>query len=79
MLSIGTKCIKCTQLTQFFHKDTMLLMKTVTARFARQHFADILNEVHFGRKKILITRSGKPLVILISSRDYGEKEKKSKK
>ncbi|MBI2326861.1 type II toxin-antitoxin system Phd/YefM family antitoxin [Candidatus Curtissbacteria bacterium] len=54
-------------------------MKTVTARFARQHFADILNEVHFGRKKILITRSGKPLVILISSRDYGEKEKKSKK
>lgn len=46
------------------------LMKTVTAKYARQNFAEILNEVHFGRKKIVITRSGKPLIVLISTRDY---------
>jgi len=45
-------------------------MKSVTAKYARQNFAELLNEVHFGRKKIIITRSGKPLVILVSTRDY---------
>ena len=51
-------------------------MKIVTAKYARQNFAEILNEVHFGRKKIIITRSGKPLAILISTRDYkNEKDK----
>lgn len=45
-------------------------MKTVTVKYARQNFAEILNEVHFGRKKIVITRSGKPLVVLISTKDY---------
>ena len=44
-------------------------MKTVTAKYARQNFAEILNEVHFGRKKVLVTRSGKPLAILISVKD----------
>lgn len=44
-------------------------MKTVTAKYARQNFAEILNEVYYGRKKILITRSGKPLVILTSIKD----------
>jgi prevent-host-death family protein len=39
----------------------------------RQNFAEILNEVHFGRKKIIVTRSGKPIVILISTRDLKEK------
>jgi len=49
---------------------TIILMKTVTAKYARQNFAELLNEVHFGRKKILITRSGKPLVVLVSTRDF---------
>lgn len=44
-------------------------MKTVTAKYARQNFAEILNEVYYGRKKILVTRSGKPLVILTSIKD----------
>lgn len=50
--------------------DKISLMKTVTAKFVRQNFSEILNEVHFGRKKMVITRSGKPLVILTSTRDY---------
>lgn len=52
-------------------------MKTVTAKYARQNFAEILNEVHFGRKKILVTRSGKPLVVLVSMKEY-ESEKENK-
>lgn len=54
-------------------------MKTVTAKYARQNFAEILNEVHFGRKKIIITRSGKPLIVLISTKDYQSIKTKRKK
>lgn len=51
-------------------------MKTVSAKYARQNFAEILNEVHFGQKKILITRSGKPLVILVSAKENQTKKTK---
>lgn len=52
-------------------------MKTVTAKYARQNFAEIINEVHFGRKKILITKSGKPMVVLTSTKN-GQINKKQK-
>lgn len=52
-------------------------MKTITAKYARQNFAEILNEVHFGKKKILITRSGKPLVILISTKRQQDSRKEN--
>jgi len=48
-------------------------MKKVTAKYARQNFAEMINEVYFGKKKILITRSGKPMIILSS---VAEVEKK---
>lgn len=50
-------------------------MKTVTAKYARQNFAEIINEVYFGRKKMLITKSGKPMVILTSTRETESKKK----
>lgn len=50
-------------------------MKTVSAKYARQNFAEIINEVHFGKKKILITKSGKPMVILISTKEQTGKGK----
>ncbi|MEK7522226.1 MAG: type II toxin-antitoxin system Phd/YefM family antitoxin [Patescibacteria group bacterium] len=49
-------------------------MKSVTAKYARQNFAELLNEVYYGQKKILITRSGKPLVVLISVKDSQNKK-----
>ncbi|MBI4226061.1 type II toxin-antitoxin system Phd/YefM family antitoxin [Candidatus Roizmanbacteria bacterium] len=49
-------------------------MKAVTAKYARQNFAELLNEVYYGRKKILITRSGKPLVVLTSVKDHKHKK-----
>lgn len=51
-------------------------MKTVTAKYARQNFAEILNEVHFGKKKILITRSGKAMVVMQSINEYKIEPKK---
>lgn len=49
-------------------------MKKVTAKYARQNFAELINEVYFGKKKIIVTRSGKPVIVL--SR-VEEMEKKS--
>lgn len=51
-------------------------MRTISAKEARQQFAQLLNEVYFGHKKILITRSGKPLVVVMSIKEYDEKIKK---
>lgn len=53
-------------------------MKTMTAKYARQNFAELLNEVHFGRKKIVITRSRKPMVMLISTKESGSENKGKK-
>ncbi len=70
MYQMYTICILYVILIELF------LMKTVTAKYARQNFAEIINEVHFGRKKILITKSGKPMVILNSTKDQNLKGKK---
>lgn len=51
-------------------------MKTVSAKDARQNFAELLNEVYYGRKKVLITKSGKPMVVMVSVQ---EKEKEKRK
>ncbi len=41
-------------------------MKTVSAKYARQNFSEIINEVYFGQKQIIISKSGKPMVVLTS-------------
>lgn len=51
------------------------VMKTVSAKYARQNFAEIINEVHFGKKKIMITKSGKPMVILTSTKEQQKKKR----
>ena len=43
-------------------------MKTVTAKHARQNFAEIVDEVHYTGQPIQITKSGKPMVILTSTK-----------
>ena len=54
-------------------------MKTISAKEARANFSDVLNEVHFSRKKVLITRSGKPQVVLISFKEYQDLNVKGSK
>ena len=50
-------------------------MKTVTAKYARQNFAEIVDEVHYTGKSIQITKSGKPMVVLISTKKFNENNK----
>lgn len=49
-------------------------MKTVTAKYARQNFAEVLNEVYYGDKQIIITKSGKPMVTLTSIKKTAKKK-----
>lgn len=44
------------------------VMRTVTAKQARQNFADIIDEVHYTGIPVTITKSGKPVVILTSTK-----------
>ncbi len=56
----------------------MEAMKTVSVRDARKNFSDLLHEVHFGRKKVIITKSGKPFVIITSAKEeFPKKEEKN--
>lgn len=50
-------------------------MKKVTAKYARQNFAELINEVYFGKKKIMVTRSGKPVVVLSRVEEVEKKKK----
>jgi len=54
-------------------------MKTITVRDARANFSDLLNEVHFGKRQIVITRSGKPFVILTSTKSSNVKREKRRR
>ncbi len=48
-------------------------MKTISAKYARQNFAEVLNEVYYGNRKILITKSGKPTVFVVSAKQQPSK------
>lgn len=48
--------------------------QVIPAKIARQKFSDLLNEAAYGGKKFTITRSGKPLAILVGITDYNPKD-----
>jgi prevent-host-death family protein len=45
-------------------------MKILSSADARKNFADTLNQVAYGSEHIVIKRSGKEIVYMISARDY---------
>lgn len=45
-------------------------MKILSSADARKNFADTLNQVAYGSEHIVIKRSGKEFVYMISARDY---------
>lgn len=51
-------------------------IKTVTAKYARQNFSEIMNEVYYGNQKIIVTKSGKPMVVLTSVKETAKKKSK---
>lgn len=53
-------------------------MKTITAKYARQNFSEVISEVHYSGKKVLITKSGKPMVVLVSTKENQEAKKERK-
>jgi len=40
------------------------------AREARNNFSDLLGKVHYGGQTVIIERSGKPVIAMISSETY---------
>jgi len=51
-------------------------MKTINALAFRKKFGSILDEVHFKKTHIIISRSNKPLAVIIPFDDYKEQEEK---
>ena len=48
-------------------------MKTLTALDLRKKLGTILNEVHDRKKRFIISRSNKPLAVILSVDEYEEK------
>ena len=42
----------------------------IGARDARNNFADLMGKVHYGGQTVIIERSGKPVIAMISSETY---------
>jgi prevent-host-death family protein len=42
----------------------------IGAREARNNFSDLLGKVHYGGQTVIIERSGKPVIAMISSETY---------
>lgn len=61
-----------------FIKIARVAMKTITAKYARQNFSEVISEVHYSGKKVLITKSGKPMVVLVSTKENQEAKKERK-
>lgn len=47
---------------------------TMTAAEARENFSDVLNRVAFGQERILVTRHGKGLAVIVSVDDLEQLE-----
>ena len=46
------------------------MVRRMSARDARTHFADVLGSVYYGHEPIIVERKGKPFAVVISPRQY---------
>jgi len=46
------------------------MVKYVGAREARSNFAQLMGEVHYGGQIVIVNRSGRPMVAMISVQEY---------
>jgi len=51
------------------------MTKRMSAREAREHFADVLGLVYYGKEAIIVERKGKPMAVLISPEQYERYER----
>jgi prevent-host-death family protein len=45
-------------------------IKRISTRTAREQFSDLIGQVHYTGEPVLIERSGKPMVVLLSVESY---------
>jgi prevent-host-death family protein len=50
------------------------MAKTVTVAQAKNQFSDLLNQVLYRHERVLITKRGKPVGVLVSARDLKKLE-----
>jgi len=48
----------------------MLMPTTISTANARKHFADIVNEVVYGRNSVILTRRGEKIAALVPIEDH---------
>jgi prevent-host-death family protein len=46
------------------------MTKNIGAREARNNFADLIGQVYYGNEVVIVERSGKPMVAMISIETY---------
>lgn len=51
-------------------------MMELTVSEAREKLSDIISEVAFGKKQVVLTRNGKKIIAIISMDDFEQLEKK---
>lgn len=51
-------------------QNDLAQMKRLSSREARNQFADLLGQVHYTSEPVLIERSGKPMVVMLSVDAY---------
>ena len=43
-----------------------MVVRRMSARDARTHFADVLGSVHYSREQIIVERKGKPFAVVLA-------------
>ena len=46
------------------------MVRKMSARDARTHFADVLGSVHYSREPVIVERRGKPFAVVINPHQY---------
>ncbi|RYE61185.1 MAG: type II toxin-antitoxin system Phd/YefM family antitoxin [Hyphomicrobiales bacterium] len=52
--------------------NTLKEMSQVTTAHFRKDMSEVLGDVHYNRKDLLLTHHGKPMVVMIAPEDYLE-------
>lgn len=52
--------------------NTLKEMSQVTTAYFRKDMSEVIGNVHYNRKDLLLTHHGKPMVVMIAPEDYLE-------
>ena len=52
----------------------MLTTSTISVAEAKQHLADLLGRVAYGKERVTITRRGRPMAVLVPPEQAGQRQ-----